>query len=405
MRPLSARIEGITPSGSREIVDVDWDEVLYLSSGTIDFEILKHVHEAGVEAIREDFTAYTNNQGYVPLREAITEKLARDNNVEYDVDEVLVTSGSSEALGAIAQAVLDPGDEAIIFDPHYVGGFGAVVQLASGVKRIIPTKSEDNWNPDPQAVRDAITPRTKLLFLVSPNNPTGSALTEETVRSLAEIARRHDLYVVSDELYERIMFDGKRVFSPASLPEMWERTFTVNGFSKGFGMTGWRVGYVAAPKPLLDAVRAAQNYVGICAPSISQRAALAALTGPQEPVHRMVEDLQRRRDFVVQALNEVEGLAVKPQDGTFYTFVDAREFMREKGQEVQEALNQHTDYQATGTPSKQLSDFLVIQGQVYVSSGGTLGAASDGWFRISEADRMTKLEEGVDRIKNAIESI
>jgi aspartate aminotransferase len=301
--------------------------------------------------------------------------------------------------------VLDPGDEAIVFDPHYVGAFSAVVELASGVPVVIPTRPEDNWNPDPAAVERAITPRTKLMFMLSPGNPTGSIWSRETVQALAEIAERHDLYVVSDELYEKIAFDGHRVTSPASLPGLRERVFTVNGFSKGYGMTGWRVGYVAAPRSLIDAVYKAQNYVSICAPAISQRAALTALTGPQEPFQRMLAELDRRRRFVVGALQGVLGLHARPQDGTFYTLVDARPLMQAKGGAMRRVLEQReAAYQAV-SPSQLLSDYLLVAGGVYVSAGGASPATADGWFRVSEADRIEKLQAGLDRLCEALAAV
>jgi len=241
--------------------------------------------------------------------------------------------------------------------------------------------------------------------MVSPSNPVGTVLTEESVRALADIAVRHDLYVVSDELYEKLTFDGKKVFSPAQLPGMRERTFTVNGFSKAYGMTGWRVGYVACPRPLLREVHRAQIYVGICAPSMSQCAALAALTGPQEQHARMVQELDRRRYFVVNALNEIDGVHVEPQDATFYSFVDIRDYMDKKGDAVREVLRDVEGYEMPTSLSAQLSDFLMVRGSVYLSAGSAFGEAGEGWMRISEADRMEKLERGVVAISTALNSV
>lgn len=406
MKPLSQRIANIRASGAREVLGPYREKAIYLSTGTIDFDTFEHIHQAAIEAIQEDFTAYTDNRGHPPLREAIADKLKRENGIEVSADEVLVVSGSSEALGAIPQVALEPGDEAIVFDPHYLGAFQAVIELASGVPVVIPTRYEDNWNPDPAQVEAAITPRTKLLFMLSPGNPTGSVWAPESVHALAEIAIKYDLYVVSDELYEKIVFDGVRVTSPASLPGMRERTFTVNGFSKGYGMTGWRVGYVAAPQPLIDATHRAQNYVGICAPSISQRAALAALTGPQEPFDRMLAELDRRRRFVVDALDGVAGLHARPQDGTFYTLIDARELMLERGEAMRRALKDVAwGYETPASPSQLLSDYLLVVGGVYVSAGGNSEATSQGYFRVSGADKQEKLDRGVRAIRQALETL
>ncbi len=404
MKPISSRIQNIARTGGREALPIGPD-VHYLGTGTIQFDTFDHIHQAAIQAIQDDFVGYTDNRGMLALREAIAAKLARENDLHYDPDEILVTSGSSEILSAIPHAFMEPGDEAIMFDPHYIGHFRAVVELASGVPVILPTSGDDNWQPDLDRVEAAVTNRTRLLFMVSPSNPVGSALTPESVRGLCEIARRHDLYVVADELYERIMFDGKRVVSPASLPDMRERTFTVNGFSKAYGMTGWRVGYLGAPRQLVDAVHRARLYVGICAPSISQCAALAALTGPQEPLARMLAELDRRRHTICSALNEIEGIHAPLQDGTFYTFVDVRAFMAHNGPAVRDVLNSVEGYRMPDSIAQQFTDFMVVRGRVYLSPGSLFGAAGEGWFRISGADYQENLVRGLDRILEAARSI
>jgi aspartate/methionine/tyrosine aminotransferase len=404
MKPLSSRIKNIHFGSGSPLLKRS-DNTIYMGAGTIDFETFEHVHQAAIEAIRADLTAYTDNQGMPELRQAIAEKLQRENDVTHSADEILVTSGSSEALGVIPQVVMEPGDEAIMFDPHYLGAFTAIVELAGGKPIVLPTHGENNWQPDPEMVEKAITPRTKLLILCSPSNPVGSLLHRETVEAFCELAIKHDLYVLSDELYERIVFEGKRVVSPASLPGMRERTFTVNGFSKAYGMTGWRVGYVACDRPLLQAVHRAQVYVGICAPSISQHAALAALTGPQEPHARMLAELDRRRRFLAESLATIDGFDCRPQEATFYNFIDIRPFMQNKGDAVRSVLSSLVDYKLPQSISRQFTDFMLAQGNVYLSAGGDFGEAGDGWVRISGADRMEKLEQGVRAIQEAAASV
>ncbi len=405
MKSVSSRIKNIASTGGREVLKIGPD-VHYMGTGTIQFDTFEHIHQAAIQAIEADHVGYTDNVGMLSLREAIAEKLANENNIRYDPDEILVTSGSSEILSAIPHAYMEPGDEAIMFDPHYIGHFAAVVELASGVPIILPTRGDDNWQPDLEMVEKAVTPRTKLLFMVSPSNPVGSALSEESVRGLCEIAIKHDLYVIADELYERIMFDGKKVLTPASLPGMRERTFTVNGFSKAYGMTGWRVGYMGAPRDLLRPVHRARIYVGICAPSISQHAALAALTGPQEPLTAMLAELDNRRHFLCNRLSAIEGINAPMQDGTFYSFVDVREFMREKGETVRQILTDEVEgYEIPDSIAKQFTDFMVVRGRVYLSPGSTFGEAGEGWFRISGADYMENLEKGIERIELAVASI
>lgn len=404
MKPLASRLENIRPSGIRKYFDLKRENLISLAGGTIQIDPFEHVHEAAKQAIDAGFTGYTTNSGIIPLREAVASKLERENNVHYEPDEILVTCGSSEALAAIPLAVMEPGDEAIILDPYYIA-FGPLVELAGGKPIYVPTRPENNWFPDPEEVERAISPFTKLIFLMSPGNPTGAVLSEESTRALAEIAVKHDLYVASDELYERIVFDGMKVVSPAALPGMRERTFTVNGFSKGFGMTGWRVGYVACPTPLIAALIKAQQYASICAPSVSQYAALAALTGPPEAFERLLSELERRRRFVSDELDAIEGLRCRPQDGTFYTFVDARALLQEIGDSMRASLKEFPNYELPASESEQLIDYLVLQGNVVLTAGSTFGKCGEGWFRISEADRMETLALGVERIREALEAL
>ncbi len=404
MKPLSTRIQNIQPSGIRKYFDVRRENLISLGTGTIDFAPFEYVHAAARQAIDDNFTGYTTNSGILPLREAIVDKLQRENSLAYAVEDILVTCGSSEAMAAITQAVLDPGDEAIMFDPAY-SAFAPLVELCNARPVLIPTRGEDNWNPDPAAVAAAITSRTKLMFMNSPGNPTGAALSPETSLALAELARQHDLYVLSDELYEKIMFDGRRVISPAGLPGMHERTFTVNGFSKGFGMTGWRIGYVASPPGLTQALIKAQQYASICAPSISQRAALAALTGPEDHFRRMLAELDRRRHTIVREINQIPGLHCQAQDGTFYSFVDARQLLREKGERIRDVLRQQADEPLADSPVEQLTDYLLLRGNVILTAGSAFGPSGEGWFRISGAGRMAVLEAGLGRIREALAAL
>lgn len=403
MRPLASRIQNIRPSGIRKYFDVKQENLISLGDGTIDYDTFDHIHAAAAQALDDDFTAYTTNAGILPLRQAITAKLERENGVTYTPDEVLVTCGSSEAMAAITLAVLEPGDEALVFDPAYTA-FAPLTELSNARPVLVPTRPEDNWNPDPDVVRHAITPRTRLMWLNSPGNPTGAVLTRATVEALAQLAVEHDLYVISDELYERIVFDGHTVLSPAALPGMRERTFTINGFSKAFGMTGWRVGYVAAPRALTDALTRAQQYASICAPSISQRAALAALTGPAEPHQRMLAELDRRRRFIADGMNQVAGLRCVPQDGTFYSFVDARPLLAEKGPALRAFLEKHTN-DVPEPLDEQLTDYLLLRGNVALTGGSAFGPAGAGFFRISEAGQMKKLTAGVTRIQEALAAL
>jgi aminotransferase len=404
MKALSTRIQNIKPSGIRKYFDVKRDNLISLGVGTIDFDPFPAVQAAAIKAIEDNFTAYTTNSGILPLREAIVEKLARENGLTYGVDDILVTCGSSEAIAAVMQVVLDPGDEAIMFAPAY-SAFAPLVELCNAVPIEIPTRGEDNWNPSIAAVEAAITPRTKLLFMNSPGNPTGAALSREVTEALCALAIKHDLWVLSDELYERIMFDGKQVISPAGLPGMHERTFTINGFSKGFGMTGWRVGYAASPKGLTAALVKAQQFASICAPAISQRAALAALTSSDDHFERMLAELARRRQFIVEAINQMPLLHCQPQDGTFYTFVDARAYLREKGDAMRAYLRQYTNEPLPVSEVEQLTNFVLLRGNVALTAGTAFGPCGEGWFRVSGASKMDVLGRGLGYVREALESL
>jgi len=404
LRPLSQRIQNIVPSGIRRHFDAKREGLVSLGGGTIDWETLDFVHDAAIQAINDDFTAYTTNNGIIELREAICEKVARENDVTYTPDEILVVSGTSQAFGAIPQAVLEPGDEAIIFDPTY-SAYQPVVDLAMGTSVWVPTYPDRNWNPDLAELEAAITERTRLLFLNLPCVPTGGVFDEDVLRGIAEIAVKHDLYVVSDELYERLMFDGHRMISPASLPGMRERTFTVQGFSKGFGMTGWRVGYVAAPKPLIDALVKAVQYVSICAPSISQVAALAALRGPSEVYDRLLAELDRRRRFVCSSLDALDGVSATPQMGGFYSFIDMREWLDRKGDAMRAKLQTVDGYVMPAEDDVQLVDYLHGFGNVTLGAGSIFGRQGRGFLRLSQAGTMPTLERGIAQMVDALEAL
>lgn len=402
MKALSTRIQNIKPSGIRKYFDLKRNNLISLGVGTIDFDPFPEVQAAAIQAIEENFTAYTTNSGILPLREAIADKLRRENSLNYSVEDILVTCGSSEAIAAVAQIVLNPGDEAIMFGPAY-SAFAPLVELCNAIPIVIPTRGEDNWNPDVAAVEAAITPRTKLLFMNSPGNPTGAVLSRQVTEALCELAIKHDLWVLSDELYERIMFDGKTIVSPAGLAGMHERTFTINGFSKGFGMTGWRVGYVASPKGLTAALVKAQQFASICAPAISQRAALAALNSSREHFDRMLAELARRRQFIVDAVNQMPYLHCQPQDGTFYTFVDARVFLREKGDAMRAFLRANTTDPLSDSEVEQLTDYVLVRGNVALTAGSAFGQCGEGWFRISGASKIEVLQQGLACVREALE--
>lgn len=306
---LSERIRAIESSGIRKVFDLGatMKNPINLSIGQPDFPVPESVLAAAKRAIDEGWNRYTPTQGIAPLREAVAHKLARDNGVEVATEDVLITSGSSGGIFLAYAAVLDPGDEIIIPDPYFV----MYTQLAAffGARAVLVDTYPD-FQLDPEKVARAITPRTKAILLNSPNNPTGAVWSEEALRAVGEIAARHNLLVISDEVYESFVYDGAKHFSVGSV---YPNTLTLNAFSKSHALTGWRIGYAAGPSRLLDKMKELQQYSFVCAPSFAQVAVLAALeAGPAAPA----ADYQRRRDLVYEGLRE-RFEVVKPQ-GAFY---------------------------------------------------------------------------------------
>src|SRR3954449_4153704 len=320
-RVLSERVRSVPPSGLRRFFDnaATMDDVISLGVGEPDFDTPRVVVEAGVESLREGRTHYTSNWGTVELRRALSRHLADRYGVRYDpAAEILVTVGASEAVDLALRATCDPGDEVILHEPSYVAYVPAIV-FAGGVVRHVATRFEDDFALDPAAVEAAITPRTKALFLGYPCNPTGAVLPDAVQDELARIAVRHDLLVYSDEIYDRLSYGTYRHRAMSALPGMRDRTILMGGFSKAYAMTGWRVGYLAAPAPILEGIVKVHQYGIMSAPTTAQDAALVALTGAEPDVERMLTEYDRRRKFLVAGLNGL-GLTTFEPRGAFYAF-------------------------------------------------------------------------------------
>jgi len=317
------RMETVPFSGIREIfeecdrLEAAGRDVVHLEIGRPDFDTPDPVKEAGIEAIREGKVHYTSNYGVAPLREAIAEKFAADNGLSYDPDaEVLVTTGATEAVLSTVMAFAGPGDEVLVPDPAWT--YTSMIHLAGATPAPYGIDPDAGFQPDLDSLAEAVSPDTTLLIVNSPHNPTGGVLDEERAAALREFAVQHDLVVLSDEIYEKIVFDGAAHHSLAGLDGMRERTVTVNGFSKAYSMTGWRLGYLGAPEHLMDALVRVRQYTTTCAPSISQWAGVRALEGSlHEP---LVEAFERRRDRVVERIAEVPGMSCPEPQGAFYAF-------------------------------------------------------------------------------------
>ncbi|HEX59351.1 MAG TPA: pyridoxal phosphate-dependent aminotransferase [Methanomicrobia archaeon] len=315
---LASRIKAIEISGIRRAFEAASGEFINLGLGEPDFDTPQHIKEAAIAAIKDGFTSYTFGKGIEELREAISEKLREENGIDVTKDEIIVTSGASEALHIAIHTLVERGDEVLIPDPGFVS-YANLVKLAEGAPVSVPLRKED-MTMDVNAASELISERTKAIILNSPANPTGAVLSKEDVRAFAELAEDHNLLIISDEVYEKIIYEGEHA-SPASF---YENVVTVNAVSKTYAMTGWRLGYLAAPRSLVEEMLKIHQYIQACASSISQKAALAALTGPQDCVAAMVREFRKRRDFVVEALERL-GLEFAKPKGAFYVFPEVED--------------------------------------------------------------------------------
>jgi aminotransferase len=382
---LSERVRAVPPSGIRKFFDViaTMPDVISLGVGEPDFTTPPQIVEEGVRSLRLGRTHYTSNYGTIELRRALSNHLDRLYGLQYRPEsEICITVGASEALAVALAALVDPGDEVILHEPSYVAYLPAII-FNGGQPVLVPTRAEDAFELDPAAVERAITPRTKLLFLGYPANPTGAVLDRAKLEALAEIARRHDLLVVSDEIYDRLVYGDHRHVPIASLRGMHERTITLGGFSKAYAMTGWRVGYACAPADLLEGLVKVHQYQIMSAPTTAQDAAVVALQGAEQDVQRMVEEYDRRRRMFVAGLNRI-GLPTFEPMGAFYAFPSIR---------------------PTGLSSDQFSERLLAEHQVAVVPGSAFGPSGEGHVRMTLATGYDQLQEALERIERFVQSL
>jgi aminotransferase len=359
-------------------ISKDVPNLISLGRGDPDLPTPPHIISAAKQALDQGKTKYTVPAGLIELRQAIAEKNLRQYGLTYNPDkEIIVTSGTQEAVNIIFKALLDKGDEVIIPDPYYMAYWQAI-QSVGGVPVTLRTRLEENFVPQPKDIATAITPRTKAIILVSPSNPTGSIININIVREICRLAKENDLVVISDELYEFIVFDGVHVTNIASLPGMWERTITVNGPSKTYSMTGFRVGYFCAPEIFAQAALEIRHMLSICASTVSQWAALAALTGPQDCIQEFVEIYQQRRSLLLEKL-KASGIPSNKPSGAFFAFADIR---------------------STGLTSFDFCVQLLRENGVLVFPGTQYGKGGEGFVRISFLAPMNQLEDAMDRMKD-----
>lgn len=377
-RYLSERVAALKPSGIRKFFDIvaTMDDVISLGIGEPDFVTPQPILQSGIRALEDGETHYTSNSGILELRQALVEHLRTLYGVSYDpVSEMVITVGVSEALYLALTALLDPGDEVIISTPCFVA-YQAEVLLAGGVPVEMPTFMEDDFQLRPQALQAAITPRTKAILIGYPNNPTGAVASREVLLELGRIAEQHDLIVLSDEIYDQLVYGVQHVCFPA-LPGMRERTVLLGGFSKNYAMTGWRIGYAAGPAGLLQGLLRVHQYTIMSAPTIAQIAALEALTQGEEYVAEMREEYDRRRRLIVTGLNQL-GLATFEPHGAFYAFPSIA---------------------VAGMDDETFSQKLLEEQRVAVVPGSAFGAGGDGFVRCSYATAYEKIEEALERLE------
>ena len=358
-------------------------DVVSLTIGEPDFDTPRHIQEAATAAMAKGFTHYSPVAGIPELRAALAVKLKAENGIAYDAAEIVVANGAKQAIANAVFSLIEPGDEVILLSPFWVS-YEITVRMAGGTPVILKAGVEEDFKAPATRIAGALSPNTKLLILNSPNNPTGAVWTRTELEAIAKVVSAHPrLMVISDEIYEYIIFDGKMV-SFASLPGMQERTVTVNGFSKSFAMTGWRLGYGAAPAPIARAMATMQSAMTAGANSFVQHAALAALSGPRDDVERMHNEYRRRRDLVASALGEIAGLRLAPIPATFYAFPNVGTFIgRKAGNHVIDSV-------------ETLCDWLLEENGVATVPGSAFGDPE--CIRLSFATGETELAKGMDRL-------
>ncbi|MCE2994586.1 MAG: pyridoxal phosphate-dependent aminotransferase [Cyclobacteriaceae bacterium] len=396
MNHLSNRINAIEESATlamaakaREYKNRGID-VVNLSLGEPDFKTPQHICDAAKKAIDDGkYFSYPPVAGYQDLREAIAAKYASENKVPYKAENIVVSNGAKQSIANVMLALLNPGDEVIIFAPYWVS-YDALVRLTEATPVIVKGTIDHDFKVTAQQVEKAITPKTKAIIFSSPCNPTGSVFSRTELESIAEVVKKHNLLIIADEIYEHINFTGERV-SMASLPGMFDRTITVNGFAKGFAMTGWRVGYIAAPKWIADGSNKVQGQITSANCSISQRGALAAITGDIEPTNKMVTEYHKRRDIVYNLLKEIPGVKANYPQGAFYFFPDVSYYFGKKDGD---------------TVIKNADDFcffMLDKGHVSLVPGGAFG--DDNCVRLSYAASEKDLVEAMKRMKEALATL
>lgn len=390
---LSNRINSLPASATlamaakaRELKNQGID-IIGLSLGEPDFNTPEFIKAAAIQAVKDNYNSYSPVDGYADLKAAICEKFSRDNGLEYTPSQIVVSTGAKQSIANVCMVLLNPGDEVLLPAPYWVS-YSAIATLAEAKSVIIPSTIETDFKITPQQLEAAITPQTKLVMFNSPNNPSGTIYTEEEYRALGEVLKKYpDIYILSDEIYEHINY-GTPHFSLAAIPELYDRTITVNGVAKAFAMTGWRIGYIGAPEWIAKACNKMQGQMTSGANCIAQRATIAAVTAPTSEIQYMVDEFQNRRGLILDLLSEIPGLKLNQPQGAFYVFPDVSSYFGKtiKGKTIENA--------------NDFALFLLEEAHVATVTGEAFG--NPDCIRISYAASQDEIKTAIERIKNAL---
>ena len=379
MTYLSKTATNYPASGIRYMFDLaaQYDNLINLGVGEPNFKTPQHIKEAGKKAIDEDYTHYVSNAGIVELRQSIVDKYKRELGLEYTAENVMVSVGAMEAIILTLVTIINPGDEVIVTNPCYPNYLGQIM-IVGGKVVSVPIYEENEFKLQPEDLEKAITPKTKAIFLNSPNNPVGAVLDKEDIEALAEVVQKHNLIIISDEVYEKILFDGHTHFSMSQIPQVKDKVVIINSFSKTYAMTGWRIGYaVVGDKDIISRMPKLQEGLTSCVASFIQMAAIEAINGPQDAVARMVADYIRCRDILIDGLNAIPGIKCMKSPGSFYAFPNIKAF---------------------GKTSFDFAVKLLKEAGVVAVPGSAFGSMGEGYLRFSFANSDENLREAIRRI-------
>ena len=386
---LSNRIQKLKPSATLAInakaieLKKQGVDIVKFGTGEPDCDTPENIKNAAKAAMDAGFTKYTAASGIPELKEAVQDKLERDNNIKCDTSNILISNGGKQALFNCFMAILNPCDEVIIPSPYWVS-YSDMVAVCGGLSVFVDTKP-NNFKLTAEMVASAITPKTKALILNSPSNPTGAVIEQEEIEKIAALALEHNFYVISDEVYEYFLYDGKKMFSIGSMPAMKDLVFTVNAVSKSYSMTGWRIGYIAGPTDVIKPMSNLQAHATSNPCSIAQKAALEALTGPQDSIGMMASEFAKRRDYVYEAMSKIPGFKLHKPEGAFYAFIDVSEHFTDNIKD-----------------SFAFTEFLMEKARVAVVPGGAFGQEGNDYIRFSYTSSVEDIEEGIRRIKTVL---